>query len=91
MRYDEIPCTAAVLIMESRLASSGAHPAPETFVPILYPARLKKLFARNRVIWLPFLDLCEALAVLRGSVTDMAYQWMAGQERGNRLTMQIRA
>ncbi len=32
-----------------------------------------------------------SLAVLRGSVTDMAYQWMAGQERGNRLTMQIRA
>ena len=67
MRYDEIPCTAAVLIMEPRLASSGLRPAPETFVPILYPARLKKLFARNRVIWLPFLDLCEALAVLRGT------------------------
>ena len=32
-----------------------------------------------------------SLAVLRGSVTDMAYSWQAGEERGNRLTMQIKA
>ena len=32
-----------------------------------------------------------SLAVLRSSVTDMAYEWMAGEERGNRLTMRIKA